>query len=325
MTSVPAAPASTDPPAPESTGRVADRVFRFLATLAGATILIVLASVAGFLVIQALPAMTSDADTLAADVGWLPADKSLLEVIGPLAFGTGLTAVIALVISVPASIGVALFLTHFSPRRLHGTLSYLVDLLAAIPSVVYGLWGSLWLLPKLAPGWDFLADHLGFIPLFAGPVATPARTALSVSVVLAVMVLPIITSIAREIFLQTPRLDQEAALALGATTWEMVRLVVLPHGRAGVTGAAMLGLGRALGETMAVLMILSPGLTYSLHLLQAGQHQTISANIAAQFPETNELGMSALIATGLALFALTLVVNIAARWVVSRSPTTGSA
>lgn len=305
--------------AQSSTGKIADRVFRFLATGAGVTILIALATVAGFLIIQALPALTSGSGVLGREVGWFPTDKTLLEVIGPLAFGTVLAALIALAISVPISVGVALFLTHFSPRKLHGTLSYLIDLLAAIPSVVYGLWGALWLLPQLQPAWDLLAEHLGFIPLFAPPAATPPRTVLSVGIVLAVMILPIITSVAREVFTQTPRLNQEAALALGATKWEMVRLVVIPHGRGGVMGAAMLGLGRALGETMAVLMILSPGLTYSFSLLQAGQHQTISANIAAQFPETNELGTSALIATGLALFVITLVVNMVARWVVARN------
>lgn len=297
----------------------ADSAFRALATGAGTVILVVLAAVAGFLVIQALPALQAGSGVLSSQVGWFPSDKTLLEVIGPLVFGTVLAALIALGIAVPVSVGVALFLSHFAPRRMHGPLSYLVDLLAAIPSVVYGLWGALWLLPKLAPAWEFLAENLGFIPLFAGPAASPPRTIASVGLVLAVMILPIITSVAREVFHQTPRLNQEAALALGATKWEMIRLVVLPHGRGGLTGAAMLGLGRALGETMAVLMILSPGLTYSLNLLSAGQHQTISANIAAQFPETNELGMSALIATGLALFVLTLLVNMTARWIVARS------
>src|SRR5690625_589850 len=313
----------TDVPASKSTGRLADRLFRLTATAAGATILVVLAAVAAFLIIQALPALRAGSTVLSSEVGWFPEGDSLTDIIGPLAFGTILAALIALIISVPVSVGVALFLSHFTPRRLQGTLSYLIDLLAAIPSVVYGLWGALWLLPRLQPAWDFLGDHLGFIPLFAGPAATPPRTILSVGIVLSVMILPIITSVAREVFLQTPRLNQEAALALGATRWEMIRLVVLPHGRGGVTGAAMLGLGRALGETMAVLMILSPGLTYSFQLLQAGQHQTISANIAAQFPETNELGMSALIATGLALFLITLIVNMVARWVVSRSTKAG--
>ena len=135
----------------------------------------------------------------------------------------------------------------------------------------------------------------------------------TVSVVLAVMILPIITSMSRDIFLQTPRLQEEAALALGATKWEMVKLAVLPFGKSGVVSASMLGLGRALGETMAVLMILSPGLHYSVTLLQASQNQTIAANIAAQYPEANDLGVSVLIGTGLVLFLITFVVNFIAR------------
>jgi phosphate transport system permease protein len=141
---------------------------------------------------------------------------------------------------------------------------------------------------------------------------------LTVGVVLAVMILPIITAICREVFLQTPRLHEEAALALGATQWEMVRMAVLPFARSGIVSAAMLGLGRALGETMAVLMILSPGFLYSINLVAAGQQQTIAANIAAQFPEANQIGVSTLIATGLALFVITLAVNMAARAIVAR-------
>ena len=141
---------------------------------------------------------------------------------------------------------------------------------------------------------------------------------MTVGIVLAVMILPIITAVSREVFLQTPRLHEEAALALGATRWEMIRVAVLPFARSGIVSAAMLGLGRALGETMAVLMILSPGFLYSFKLLEAGQQQTIAANIAAQFPEANPLGVSALIATGLALFVITLVVNMAARAIVAR-------
>lgn len=158
-----------------------------------------------------------------------------------------------------------------------------------------------------------MAKYLGWIPIFAGPAANPSRTVATVSVVLAVMILPIITSMSRDIFLQTPRLQEEAALALGATKWEMVKLAVLPFGKSGVVSASMLGLGRALGETMAVLMILSPGLNYSVKLLQASQNQTIAANIAAQYPEANDLGVSVLIGTGLVLFLITFVVNFIAR------------
>ena len=163
------------------------------------------------------------------------------------------------------------------------------------------------------PFWNWVAKYLGWIPIFAGPAANPSRTVATVSVVLAVMILPIITSMSRDIFLQPPRLQEEAALALGATKWEMVKLAVLPCGNSGVVSASMLGLGRALGETMAVLMILSPGLNYSVKLLQASQNQTIAANIAAQYPEANDLGVSVLIGTGLVLFLITFVVNFIAR------------
>ena len=151
----------------------------------------------------------------------------------------------------------------------------MVDLLAAIPSVIYGLWGGLVLVPAIYPFWNWVAKYLGWIPIFAGPAANPSRTVATVSVVLAVMILPIITSVSRDIFMQTPRLQEEAAIGLGATKWEMIKLAVLPFGKSGIVSASMLGLGRALGETMAVLMILSPGLTYSIKLLRASQNQTI--------------------------------------------------
>nr|WP_232229709.1 phosphate ABC transporter permease subunit PstC [Cellulomonas bogoriensis] len=297
---------------------MAGRAFAVLATGAGALILLTLAAVAVFLVIRAWPAMTTPADELADAISWIPEGTTLLQYIGPLVFGTLLAALLALAMAVPVAIGIALFISHYAPRRLASGLGYVVDLLAAIPSVIYGLWGGLWLAPRLEPAWHWLADNLGFIPLFAGPASTPPRVLMTVGVVLAVMILPIITAVSREVFLQTPRLHEEAALALGATRWEMIRMAVLPFGRSGVISAAMLGLGRALGETMAVLMILSPGFSYSFALLQAGEHQTIAANIANQFAEANPLGVSALIATGLALFVITLVVNMAARWVVAR-------
>ena len=164
-----------------------------------------------------------------------------------------------------------------------------------------------------------MATYLGWIRLFAGPAANPSRTVATVSVVLAVMILPIITSLSRDIFLQTPRLQEEAALALGATRWEMIKLAVLPFGASGIVSASMLGLGRALGETMAVLMILSPGLNYSFKILQASQNQTIAANIAAQYPEANDLGVSVLIGTGLVLFVITFVVNYVGRKITEKA------
>ena len=291
------------------------RVFAGLAHGSGIGILLVLAAVAVFLVVRAWPALTADAAEL-QEISWFRAE-SLLDYVGPLVFGTVLASILALVMAVPVSVGIALFISHYAPRRLAQGLGYLVDLLAAIPSVVYGLWGALWLVGVLDPVMRWLSSALGFVPLFAGYQA-PAKNVLTAAVVLAVMILPIITAVSREVFLQTPRLHEEAALALGATRWEMVRMAVLPFGRSGVISASMLGLGRALGETMAVLMVLSPGLLYSFFLLQPGQHQTIAANIAAQFPEASGLSVSVLIATGLALFVITFAVNFVARAIVAR-------
>jgi phosphate transport system permease protein len=291
--------------------RPGDRVFAATTRAAGYVILIALAGVAIFLTAKGLPALGADRNDLAGAA-------NLAAYVWPLLFGTLLAALLAILIATPLALGVALVISHYAPRRLASPLGYVVDLLAAIPSVVYGLWGLAFLGPRLFPVYDWLADNLGFIPFFRGPASASGRTILTAAIVLAIMILPIITAITREIFTQTPRLHQEAALALGATRWEMLRLAVFPYGRSGIVSAVMLGLGRALGETMAVLMILSPGFLYSFKLLEAGQQQTIAANIAAQFPEANPLGVSALIATGLALFVITLVVNMAARAIVAR-------
>ena len=172
-------------------------------------------------------------------------------------------------------------------------------------------------MPLLDPLNTWLSEHLGFIPLFADSTA-PAKNIPTASLVLAVMILPIITATIREIFLQTPTLQEEASLALGATRYEMIRQAVLPFGRSGIISASMLGLGRALGETMAVLMILSPGMGLNLRVLQAGQHQTIAANIASQFREAYGLSVNVLIATGLVLFIITFAVNSLARWIIAR-------
>jgi len=297
-----------------------DRSFRYVAVGSGMLILATLASVAIFLIIEAMPALTHP--DLASEIPWIPKGGNLWSVVGPLIFGTILAAVVSLVVAVPIAVGIALFISHYAPRRMANALGYLVDLLAAIPSVVFGLWGVMVLAPKVQPVWQFLVDYLGWIPLFAGDThgnaSNPPRVLMTTSIVLAVMILPIITAVSREVFLQTPRLHEEAALALGATRWELVRMAVLPFGRSGVTSAAMLGLGRALGETMAVLMILSPGLLYSFKLLVASQQQTIAANIAARFNDANDIGRSTLIATGLALFVITLLVNLAARAIIAR-------
>jgi len=291
--------------------RPGDRIFSATATGAGITILVVLAGVAGFLLYEALPALRADS----AD---LPGGEGLASYVLPLAFGTLLSAAVALAIATPLAVGIALFISHYAPRRLAQSLGYIVDLLAAVPSIIFGLWGLTVLAPRTAELSVWLAENLGFIPLFAGPPSATGRTMLTISVVLAVMILPIITAVSREVFLQTPRLHEEASLALGATRWEMIRMSVLPFGKSGVISAAMLGLGRALGETMAVAIILSPSGGVTFNLIGQGNPSTIAANIALQFPESTGVAVNTLIASGLALFLVTLAVNIAARWIVSR-------
>lgn len=297
---------------PKAHQRPGDIWFSGSAVFAGSMILVTLAAVAIFLIVQSVPALpaTSESASILPGTFW--------EYVGPLLFGTIWAAMIALVIAVPLSIGVALFTSHYAPRRLSQALGYIVDLLAAVPSVVFGLWGIWVLAPAVQPVYAWLNENMGWFPLFAGTVSSTGRTILTAAIVLAVMVLPIITAICREVFLQTPVLHEEAALALGATRWEMIRMAVLPFGRSGIVSAAMLGLGRALGETMAVAMVLSAANVISFELLTSTNPNTIAANIALSFPEAYGLNVNVLIATGLILFIVTFAVNFIARWIVSR-------
>ena len=292
-----------------------NKVFAGLASGAGWAILVTLAAVALFLVLRAAPAFTASEEELSGE--GILRGYGFWGYVGPLLFGTVLSSALALVIAVPLSIGIALFISHYAPRRLAQGLGYIVDLLAAIPSVIFGLWGARWLMGVVDPVFAWLSDTLGFLPFFQDYLP-PARNIMTASLVLAVMILPIITATIREVFLQTPRLHEEASLALGATRWEMVQQAVLPFARSVIISASMLGLGRALGETMAVLMILSPGFLVNFNLLMPGQHQTIAANIANQFPEAAGLGVNVLIATGLMLFIITFLVNMAARAIIAR-------
>ncbi|TXN32665.1 phosphate ABC transporter permease subunit PstC [Lacisediminihabitans profunda] len=292
--------------------RLGDRVFSSSTVFAGSLILVLLAAVAIFLIVQSIPAITAKAGTLpnAAPNFWV--------YVWPLVFGTVWAAAIALVIAIPISIGVALFISHYAPRKLSQGLGYVIDLLAAVPSVVFGLWGVLVLAKGIQPFFVWLNENLGWIPLFGGVVSGTGKTVLTVAIVLAVMVLPIMTAVCREIFLQTPVLHEEAALALGATRWEMIRVAVLPFARPGIISASMLGLGRALGETLAVAMVLSPAIVINFFLLTAQNPNTIAANIALQFPEASGVGINTLIASGLVLFVITFIVNAIARIAVNR-------
>ena len=293
--------------------RVGDRVFSGMSRGAGIVILVTLAGVAMFLIWRALPALTADPSEIGPG-GSEGNGSGFLPYVGTLVFGTVWASIIALLIAVPFGIAIALFISHYAPRRLARTLGYVIDLLAAIPSVVYGLWGIFVLAPAMAEHvYPWFNEHLGFIPFFSGKVLSSGRSMATVGLVLAVMILPIITAISREVFLQTPRLNEEAALALGATRWEMIRIAVLPYGKSGVISGAMLGLGRALGETMAVALILAPANVYSFRLFTSQNPNTIAANIALQFPESTGLEVNTLIATGLVLFAITLFVNVMSR------------
>lgn len=291
--------------------RRGDRIFYGISKAAGVSILITLAGVAIFLTVEGIPGITASPDEVKSGT-------TFLRFVAPLVFGTLYSAVIALIIATPLAIGVALFISHYAPRRVGSTLGYLVDLLAAVPSVVYGLWGSRVLAPQMVPAFKWLDENAGFLPFFAGPFSATGRTFMTAGIVLAVMILPIITAISREIFLQTPRLHQEAALALGATRWEMIRMTVLPYARSGIIGGAMLGLGRALGETMAVAMVLSASGVVTFNLISSTNPSTIPANIALQFKESSGLTVNALIASGLVLFVITFVVNFGARAIVNR-------
>ncbi|MCW2800162.1 MAG: pstC [Aeromicrobium sp.] len=291
--------------------RPGDRVFAGLSTGAGILILVILAGVGIFLTAKGIPGILAKPDEVKSGQHFLPW-------VWPLVYGTLIAATIALLIAVPVAIGVALFISHYAPRRLGQIFGYLIDLLAAVPSVVYGLWGIQFLAPHMVPFYAWLNKHLSFIPFFGEPSAT-GRTILTACIVLAVMILPIMTAICREIFLQTPRLHEEAALALGATKWEMARLAIFPYARSGIVSAAMLGLGRALGETLAVAMVLSVTAgEVTANLIGSSNPSTIAANIALNFKESTGLSVNALIASGLVLFIITFLVNFAARALVER-------
>lgn len=234
----------------------------------------------------------------------------------PAIFGTLVSSFVALLIATPLAIGVAIFLSEFSPLWLRQPVGFLVDLLAAIPSVVYGLWGIFVLIPLLREHvMPLLRDrlHLGATPFFTGPAYGPSM--LAAGLILAIMALPYISAVSREVLMAVPRSQREAALALGATRWEMIRDAVIPYARSGIIGGIMLGLGRALGETMAVTMVIGNRPEISASLFAPGY--TMASLIANEFSEaTNDMHLSALMAVGATLFVITLVVNAVARWLV---------
>ncbi|MBS2533936.1 phosphate ABC transporter permease subunit PstC [Catenulispora sp. NF23] len=298
--------------------RRGDLVFSGVVRAAAIFLLLLMATIAGFLVFRATTALNANHANVATYTGqWAPDDTPAKFGIGSLAWGTLVTSVIAIVIAAPVAIGVALFISQYAPRRLAQVLGYIIDLLAAVPSIIYGLWGILFLVPHMQGASQVVGDVLGWIPIFNtnGPLG---RSVFTAGVILSIMILPIIAAISREIFLQTPREQVEAAYALGATRWEMIKLAVLPYGRRGVGSAIVLGFGRALGETVAVAMVLSTTYNFVTKWLQSGGN-TIAANIALQFGSAFKIGQGALIASGLVLFVVTFLVNLLARRITGRA------
>ncbi|MGH8862815.1 MAG: phosphate ABC transporter permease subunit PstC [Jatrophihabitantaceae bacterium] len=292
--------------------RLGDRIFTALTTGAAGFVILVVLLVAIFLVVQSVPSILDDKANFLFSTDWNTNPKELSFGVAALAYTTVLIALIALLFAVPVAIGIALFITQYAPRRVARPVANVIDLLAAIPSIIYGVWGIRVLAPALEPVQRALS-HIG-LGLFADQ-GINTGTVFDGGVVLAIMILPIITAISRDVFERTPTANREAALALGATRWEMVRMAVLPYGRAGVVSGSMLGLGRALGETIAVYLILSKVGVFDPSILSGGE--TIASKIALAQAEFGA-NPGPYIAAGLVLFVLTFVVNAAARAIVNR-------
>ncbi|BCQ07239.1 phosphate transport system permease protein [Mycobacterium heckeshornense] len=314
------------PPAPTSPWvggkpHLGDRLFRGLSEGSGVLIVIVVGAIGVFLLWRAIPALARDQENFFTYGGnWLTTDTSAMHFgIRDLLQVTVFVSLFALILAMPVALGIAIFLSQYAPRRAAGPLAYLVDLLAAVPSIIYGVWGLYVLAPQLRPIATWLNEHAGRCFLFATGNASVAGggTIFTGGIVLAVMILPIITAVTREVFVQTPQGQIEAALALGATRWEVVKTTVLPFGRSGYISGAMLGLGRALGETVALLIILrGTQSAFGWSLFDGGY--TFATKIAATASEFNdELKAGAYIAAGLVLFLVTFVVNAVARSVVA--------
>jgi phosphate transport system permease protein len=294
-----------------------DRIFDRLSMSAAALVLVLIVAIAAFLIWKSWPALKLAGWDFFTETQWQPDANPAVFGIAALVWGTLLSAFLSLVIAVPVAVGSALLLVEVAPPAISRPVGYVIELLAAVPSVVYGLWGVYVLVPRLIPFEKWLAANFSWIPLFNNPSNTYGRSMFVAVVILTIMVLPIIVALARDILRSVPAADREAAMALGATRWEVIRLAVLPYARGGLTGSVMLGLGRALGETIAVAMVLSATFEITWNILEPGGN-TIAANIATKFGEAGPVGQEALVASGLVLFAITLAVNMAARFFVGR-------
>lgn len=322
-------PSTPDTPTQKGGGgvkRPGDRVFEFLSTASATLITVLIAAIGAFLIWRAIPSLNRNTEGFLGFFTytgpWSTSNTEAMQFGIPNLFAvTVLISVVALLIAMPVALGIAVFLSNYAPKRAVKPLGYLVDMLAAVPSIVYGLWGWQVLGPALTTFYEWLHGWGGGFFLFAtysnSPSFATGRNILTGGIVLAVMILPVIAATAREVFVQTPRGQIEAALALGATRWEVVRMTVLPFGLSGYISGSMLGLGRALGETMALYMVVSPSSAFRFSLFDGGT--TFATAIANAAPEFNDdIRAGAYIAAGLVLFLLTFVVNSIARAIVAK-------
>jgi phosphate transport system permease protein len=303
-----------------------DLAFALMLRLAGGLVLVIMATIGYFLLRRGWPALEQAGWSFLTTQAWEP-DSGRFGIAAVLA-GTMLIAAVAVVIAVPLATGVALYIAEYAPQRLRRTLVNLVDLMAAVPSVVYGLWGFILLQEEIIPIARWISVNLGWIPFLAvdgtnpdDPLATETvykSSTFVAGIVVSLMIMPIICSVMRESFAQAPAGEREGAYALGATRWGMIRTVVLPFGRGGMIGGTMLGLGRAMGETIAVYMIITPVFVIQPQILASGAN-SVSSLIALRWGAASPFELSALMAAGLALFGLTLVVNFAASAVIART------
>jgi phosphate transport system permease protein len=318
LTDLPRQPERSLEPNGRSGDRMVDRAFRGLTLGAGLAVLAVLVLITYATTKQAWPAFREEGLSFITSDQWAPNEGKFGAL--PFMYGTAVSSVIAILIAVPVSLGIALFTTEVARPRLRRPITYAVDLLAAIPSVVYGLWGVLVFAPWVAPKYNSIADAVSGIPILGtlfGPPVSGGRGFFTAGVILSFMITPIITALTRESLATIAQDDKNAALAMGATRWEMLRVAVFPRVRSGVVGAVMLGLGRALGETIAVALVIGSSHQITGHLFSSGD--TMAAVIANEFGEASGEHRAALIGLGVVLFGITIIVNVLARFVVSAS------
>ena len=302
-----------------------DKIFRTILRVSGWSVFVITGLILTFLIVRAAKAFKYMGFDFLTTQNWIVYSPLHFGIAGILPLGV-LIAAIAMLIAVPTGIAVALYISEYSPTALRKPLIAVIDLMAAIPSIIFGIWGLFFLEPRILGFDSWLGRHLGWIPIFNFRLDTsvPSNYATSTfiaGVVVSLMVIPIITSLSRQVFSQAPQGEREGAYALGATRWGMVRTVVLPFGRGGVIGACMLGLGRALGETIAITLIVSATFKFNYHVLETGGNSIAStiANEFSSFPDAGSMGLSALMAAGLVLFGMTLIVNTLGAIVIGRS------